>query len=142
VKSGIYAAFYPMQSTFSDAIEHGTIFYVNTMSGPDISRLTVEEAMKRDASETISQHPETVVKKMPDLPAGKEVAQVQQLFHKGNFDAVAYVQSPNVVVLFVISSLSEDGFKENYPAFRELVASYQYITSDVHDSATRTLEEK
>jgi hypothetical protein len=142
VKDGIYAAFYPISSTFAEAMKNGTILYVSTMSGTSSDKLTVDEAMQRDAKETVSKSPETVVRALPDLSAGKVTAKVQELFHQGNFDAVAYVQSPNVVVLFVISSATEEGFKKSYPAFKELVRSYQYLTSDIHGAAIKRDGEK
>jgi hypothetical protein len=129
--SGIHAVFYPSNSSFNSAMANGTVMYANTMPRSQSDGGSLAEAMKKDAQAVAKQYPETAIKALPNLATKSEAASVQQFFRANNYEAVAYVESPQVIVLLVISSTTQAGFDKDYPAFKELVNSYSYFTDSV-----------
>jgi hypothetical protein len=57
-----------------------------------------------------------------------------QLFAPGGFnryEASAYIDSPKVIIMFVMTSKNVDAFKRDYPAFVQFVQSYAFMSSNV-----------
>jgi len=129
---GIFAAFYPQGSSWEKARENGTVMYVNTArkAPPDDDVATL---MKNDAEDTKADAPKAQVHEAEPIKTKETTARVQQ-FTPGAFDrfeAVAYIDSPQVLVMIVVSSKDAKTFKRDYPIFKELVGSYQFMTTDV-----------
>ena len=130
---GIYAAFYPQGSSWDKAKENGTVMYVNTArkAPPDDDVATL---MKNDAEDTKADAPKAEIHEADPIKTKKVTARVQQ-FTPGAFDrfeAVAYIDSPEVIVMIVVSSKDAKTFNRDYPVFKELVGSYEFMTADVH----------
>lgn len=131
-EQGIYAVFYPSDSTWSRAKENGTFMYVNTARKADESP-TVAALMATDAQDTRAHAPAVQVSEAKPITTGDSVARVQK-FERGAFnryEAVAYLDSPKIIVMFVITSSDGQSFRQDYPTFEELVASYKFLTTDV-----------
>jgi hypothetical protein len=47
------------------------------------------------------------------------------------YEAVAYIDEPKVLVLFVISSKDKHVFKKDYSSFEQLVRSFKFLGSSV-----------
>ena len=57
-----------------------------------------------------------------------------QLFAPGGFnryEASAYIDSPKVIITFVMTSKNVDAFKRDYPAFVQFVQSYKFMSTNV-----------
>jgi hypothetical protein len=129
---GIFAILYPDGSSWELARQSGTFMYVNTSAKKDDND-TVARFMASDADNVKQNVQSAVVKKGEPIKIGSLTAQVL-LFAPGGFnryEAVAYIDSPKVIITFVITSKNEELFKRDYPAFVQLVQSYQFMSSNV-----------
>jgi hypothetical protein len=132
-KDGVYAAFYPHSSTFDEAMHSATVMYVNTMTKSIASQATVGDAMKTDSDGTAKRMPGVTIEKRPDLKTKDSIAQVQSFVPHGGgrYEAVAYIDSPNVIVMCILTSAIQEAFDRDYPEFEKLVGSYEYFTNNV-----------
>jgi len=131
-QDGIYAAFYPNGSSWESAKQSGTVMYVNTFDKPD-DNYTVAKAIAFDADNTKRTDQSAIPKKGEPIKLG-DLAVPVQLFTPGGFnrfEASAYIDSPKVIIMFVMTSKDEDAFKRDYLAFVQLVQSYKFLSSNV-----------
>jgi hypothetical protein len=129
---GIYASLYPDVSSWGSAKESGTIMYITTFDKPN-NKYTVAKAMAFDANNTKQSAQFAVVKQGEPIKLDDQAVPVQ-LFAPGGFnryEASAYIDSPRVIIMFVMTSKNEDSFKRDYPAFVQFVQSYSFMSSDV-----------
>lgn len=131
-QEGIYAVFYPQGSSWDEANQSGSIMYINTFGKPD-DQYTIAKAMAFDAADTKKQSPSSVAKQGDPIKLG-DLSVPVQVFSPGGFnrfEASAYIDSPKVIIMFVISSKTEEAFTRDYPAFIKLVQSYYFLSSNV-----------
>jgi hypothetical protein len=133
VSEGLHAVFYPEGSSWKRS---QVVMYANTVHkgttdtkparsiiGDDISefkRRSKAPAVSDGPPLTTKQNKKAVVKGFVDAP-------------RGVYEFVAYIDEPRVVVLLVLSARSKEEAARAMPAFRELVASYVFLTSDVRE---------
>lgn len=131
-EDGIYAAFYPAKSTWQAASQSGTVMYINTAPKKGANE-TVAGLMATDAEDIKHSAPSAVIKEGESIKLEGGVVRVQLFEHAGfeRFEAVAYVDSPKIIVMFVMTSKDEASFKRDYPLFAQLVKSYSFIGSEV-----------
>ncbi|MGO9323441.1 MAG: hypothetical protein ACLP07_02680 [Terracidiphilus sp.] len=130
--SGLNAVVYPAASSWDSATQSGTFMYYSTSQKKDESA-TVSRLMVTDAAE-VKRHDQSAVVKKGEPIQVDGIGVPVQLFAPGGysrFEAVAYIDSPNVVIMFVMSSKSEDIFKRDYEAFVRLVQSYKFQGTEV-----------
>lgn len=130
---GIYAVFYPAGSTFESAKDSATIMYIN-VAEKNKQQPTVQKLMADDAEDAKQRTKEAIVARPGDPIQLADMNAPVQLFAPGEFsrdEAVAYLDSPKVITMFVISSKDAKHFKSDYPAFAELVRSYKFLSSEV-----------
>lgn len=129
---GINAVVYPAASSWDSARQSGTFMYYSTSQKKGESS-DVSQMMATDAAEVMHRVQSAVVKKGEPIQVGGISVPVQ-LFAPGGFDrfeAVAYIDSPNVIIMFVMSSNGEDTFKRDYESFVRLVQSYKFQGTEV-----------
>lgn len=133
---GIYAVFYPAGSSWNAAKDKGTVMYVNT-AAKESGSATVSALMATDAEDTKRNAPSAVKKACEAIKLDKapeEPPAPVQCFAPGafeRFEAVAYIDSPKIITMVVMTSKNEHSFKQDYPAFLALVKSYWFFSSDV-----------
>jgi hypothetical protein len=106
--------------------------YINT-SGKGAGHDELAESMKGDVERTKKQAPLVKITEVDRIKTPDGDARVQQFEHSmyDRFEAVAYLDSPKIIVLFVMTSKDGKSFERDYPAFQELVKSYKFLTSHV-----------
>ena len=131
-EQGIYAAFYPTGSTWNRAKDSGTVMYINTL-GKGGGNENIAESMKGDEERTKKQAPLVKTAEVERIKTPDGDARVQQFEHSmyDRFEAVAYLDSPKIIILFVMTSKDSKSFQRDYPAFQELVKSYKFLSSTV-----------
>ncbi len=131
-EQGIYAAFYPTGSTWNLAKDSGTVMYINTL-GKGAGNDNVAESMKGDVERTKRQAPQVKTTEVERIKTPDGDARVQRFEHSmyDRFEAVAYLDSPKIIILFVMTSKDSKSFQRDYPAFQELVKSYKFLSSTV-----------
>ncbi len=134
---GIYATFYRKELTYEEAEKRSTLMYVNVqLKGK--GQETALEAMKTDAERTKRESPKLVVERAAPIVIaadkqrkGRQVP-VQTFLNDygGGFESVAYVEDEKTITLIVISSVSKEILRNDYPSFVRLVKSYVFVGGD------------
>lgn len=134
---GIYATFYRKELTYEEAEKRSTLMYVNVqLKGK--GQETALEAMKTDAERTKRESPKLVVERAaPIVIAGSKRTKARQVpvqtflnDYGGGFESVAYVEDEKTITLIVISSVSKEILRNDYPSFVRLVKSYVFVGGD------------
>jgi hypothetical protein len=88
------------------------------------------EDTKRNAPESLQKACETIkLDKAPEGPAAPVQCFAPGAFER--FEAVAYIDSPKIIAIVVMTSKNEHSFQRDYPAFLALVKSYSFFSSNV-----------
>jgi hypothetical protein len=126
---GLHAVFYQDGSNWASAT---TVMYTNSARKCDGQR-TVEELMAYDLAQFRKHSATLEVTEPASVPTSKGTAVVRRFTgdQHGNYEAVAYIDEEQTIIMLVLSSRTKKGFDEAYPSFEELVKSYQFLTSDV-----------
>ena len=133
-KTGLCAVFYPVNSSWKSS---RTVMYANTALKGE-GQQTREELIAFDTQQFRAKAPKLSVTELPALATrnGKSVVKKFAGDQFNNFEAVAYIDAPKVIVMLVLTSRDEAGFLGAYPAFEKLVGSYQFLTSDIRFEPT------
>lgn len=49
----------------------------------------------------------------------------------GNYESIAYIEEGKAIISFILTSQKKKDFESSLPAFKELVASYYFLTDKV-----------
>ncbi len=125
----LQAAFYPADKTFENTL---VMMYVRSADKAQLHVKTIEEMNRLDLHGIQEQHPKAESKKIGSMRTsdGKEIP-VFAFSGGGYFERVAYAEQPKTITVFVASAEKEDELKSSERAFRELVASYLFISDNV-----------
>jgi len=123
---GLCAVFYKEGESWQSA---DVVMYANTASKRVEDHRTLEQLMEYDAAQFKSRAPDIRITSAASIRG----AAVRHFMpdEYGNHEAVAYIDEEFIVVMLVLSARTKEGFERAYPAFAELVESYQFLTSDV-----------
>jgi hypothetical protein len=124
----LQAAFYPQDKTFEKT---PVMMYVRSADKVQLHLNTIDELNKLDLHGIQEHHPNAESKKIGSArtSAGKEIPVYS--FSGGYFERVAYAEQPKTITVFVASSETADDLKSSEKAFRELIASYFFISDSV-----------
>jgi len=136
VPDGLQAVFYPTGSTWRDS---RAVMYVNTTgkhakgegksSG---STGALQAFVAADVRRFRQESPGVFVSDSPSLTTKDGKTALIRTFTGDkwkNREAVAYIDEPTIVAMIVLSSRDEGTFEKCFPAFEQLVASYEFITT-------------
>jgi hypothetical protein len=127
---GLQAVFYPKGDTYRDSV---AFMYANGTAF-SAEHPTRESVMKYDLDRFRNDSPKVQVKTLPQLRTADGRTAIVRQFQGdkyGNVEVVAYVEEKTAVIMIVLSSRNKARYDQAYPAFVQLVASYQFIGSDV-----------
>lgn len=125
----LQAAFYPADKTFENT---PVMMYVRSSDKAKMHVKTIEEMNRLDLHGIQEHHPKAESKKVGSMRTSdnKEIP-VYSFSGGGYFERVAYADQPKTITVFVASADKEDDLKSSEKAFRELVASYLFISDNV-----------
>jgi hypothetical protein len=131
---GIYATFYRKELGYEEAEARSTLMYVNVQLKSK-GQETALETMKTDAERTKRESPKLVVERAAPIviaadKQGKGRQVPVQTFlndYGGGFESVAYIEDQKTITLIVISSVSKEILRNDYPSFVRLVKSYVFV---------------
>jgi hypothetical protein len=137
-RNGVFATFYRTEFTFEEAMARHTIMYVNVVPKAE-GQQSASELMKEDLENTKRKSPNMAIEpaKPIVIPADKGTASIQvpvQTYlndYRGGYESVAYVENDKTIAMIVISSVSNDLLRQDYPDFVVLVQSYRFFGSNV-----------
>ncbi len=135
VNQGAPFVFYPKNSSWqkSVAVMYMTV-YPKAENGD-----TLEKFIERDVSDFKANSAKLNVETADEIITAKDArgkerkAEVRYFTGDqfGNYEAVAYIDQDKSVVSIVLSSKSKKDFDASFSAFKELVASYYFLTDKV-----------
>jgi len=129
---GLMAVFYKKGENFLDS---DVVMYTNTISKSS-SKPNFNAVVDYDLQGFKNAYPDLTVSDATDLVT-KDIsgtkAKVKYEFNEAmhRYQAVAYVDSPNTVVIIVLDAKNKAAFDDNITDFENLVNSYFYVTSNV-----------
>jgi len=123
---GLCVVFYEEGKSWQGA---DVVLYANTASKRVEGQSTLEQLIEFDVAQFKSRAPHMRVTSAPNIRG----AEVRHFIgdEYGNHEAVAYIDEELIVVMLVLSARTKEDFERAYPAFQELVESYQFLTSSV-----------
>lgn len=127
---GLPAVLYPKGTNWGDAT---VVMYANTARKSVEGQQTIEELMDYDQGEFQKRAPTLRVTELPAMPTSDSKVRVLKFSgdEHGNTEAIAYIDGPKAMVMLVMSARNSSDFNDTMPAFRKLVKSYRFLTSDV-----------
>lgn len=126
VADGVHAAFYPKGGTWKDS---PVVMYGNGVDKTGAE--TFDQFVAGDVKKFENAHADIKVTDLdPGSVPGKAVKAKRFSFKTTN-EVVVYIDEPKSISLIVMSARGEDKLIEAFPAFQDLVKSYQFMTSDV-----------
>jgi hypothetical protein len=127
-RDGVSVVYYqPSQSWDSAPV----VMYANTAVKACQPSLSLEDLIKHEVQEFINKNPNLKVSDSETLDADGRKFVIKQFTgdRYGNHEAVAYMEEQDVYVSVTLSANTLQQFEIAYAAFKELIASYQYVSS-------------
>jgi|SRR5271157_1248148 len=134
VPEGLHAVFYPKGGSwkrspvvmYANAVHKGvaTTRPLRAIIADDVSTFN-----KKSKTPTITDEPALITMKAEK----KSVVKRFEDPSRNLYEVVAYIDEPKVVVMLVLSADSAESLTAALPAFKDLVGSYFFITSDVRE---------
>jgi len=136
ISDGLHAVFYPEGGSWK---ESKTVMYAN---GVEKNGRNIKQFIEDDVKSFKDKTGEIKDGAPLSTEDGKK-AYVKYFLKEenGNYEAIAYIDEKYVVVIIALSARNEQGFNRSYPAFKELVASYKFISDKImeRDTAAKTV---
>jgi len=127
---GLYAVFYPRDESWREAV---AVMYVNTAKRE--ASKTFSRFIEDDIARFKQDNPNIRVDKAPTITTSDGRKAIVRYFtgdQWGNSEAVAYIEEETIFVLIVLTSQTKEAFESAKPAFRKLVKSYSFWTTEVN----------
>lgn len=127
-RDGVSVVYYqPSQSWDSAPV----VMYANTAVKACQPSLSLEDFIKHEVQEFINKNPNLKVSDSETFDADGRKFVIKQFTgdRYGNHEAVAYMEEQDVYVSVTLSANTLQQFEIAYSAFKELIASYQYVSS-------------
>jgi hypothetical protein len=131
VSEGLHAVFYPKGTSWKDS---RVVMYANTVHKGTATTKSVRSIIADDIAEFKEKAKAPTVTDESPLTTRADKSAVVKGFvdvARNVYEFVAYVDEPRVVVMLVLSADTKQGAAAAMPAFKQLVASYFFISSKV-----------
>jgi hypothetical protein len=96
----------------------------------DETKPTLGKVIADDASDFLKQSPDSKVSPSSALSTRDKKQAIVKGFYDGankNYESVAFIDEPKVVVIVALSSRNKQEFDKSLPAFQALVGSYFFV---------------
>jgi hypothetical protein len=121
------AVLYREGSSWKDAV---AVMYARVIYKDKIQN-TVEQVITDDVTDFLKLNKESTVTDSPPLRTRYKNQAISKVFYDAanrNYELVAFIDEPKVVVILVLSSRNKGEYEKAVPAFKSLVASYFVFT--------------
>lgn len=129
---GLPAVFYPQGSSWSKG---ASVMYANVWVKDDPKEETLEKIIEADVKNFKARSENLKVTDGEALPTQKSDKKATVKYFTGdpfgNHEAIAYIDEGNTVTMIVLTSRTKEDFEKSLAAFKELVASYSFLTGNV-----------
>lgn len=130
VSQGLHAVFYPKGSSWGKGI---VVLYTNVL-GKANEKQSLQDLIDGDVRGFKQNSPNLKIEDGETIALEKGKSAVIKNFSNdanGNYESVAYINEPKVAVIIVLSSRSKKDYETSQSAFRELIASYVFVSDKV-----------
>ena len=125
---GLQSVLYKTGSSWKAAV---VVMYVRVVY-KDETQPTLEKVIADDVSDFLKQSRDSKVSDTSALSTRDKKQAVVKGFYDGankNYESVAFIDEPKVVVILALSSRNKDEFDKSVPAFEGLVRSYFFVNA-------------
>jgi hypothetical protein len=128
VSQGLHAVFYPAGGSWekSPAVMYGNGFDKDTTAHESLQKFIADDSLRfrgYSSKLTISELP-------PVKNKNGDSFKILQYF-SDNYEAVAYIEEIESFSIVVLTARDKESYEKSLPAFKDLVASYWFITGAV-----------
>ena len=123
---GLQSVLYKAGSSWKAAV---VVMYVRVLY-KDKTQPTLERVIADDVNDFLKQSRDSKVSDSRSLSTRDKKQAVVKEFYDGankNYESVAFIDEPKVVVIVALSSRTKDEFDKSIPAFQALVGSYFFV---------------
>jgi hypothetical protein len=120
------AVLYREGSSWKDAV---AVMYARVIE-KDQEKATIERVITEDVNDFLKQSRESKILESPALETRDKKRAIVRGFYDAankNYESVAFIDEPKVVVILALSSRNEDEFEKSLQAFKSLVGSYFFV---------------
>ena len=120
---GVAAVLYPKGSSWKEAV---TVMYARVID-KDETQPTIEKVISEDIAEMMKLNKESKVSDSLSIKTGDKKESTVKVFYDAankNYESVAFIDEPKVVVILALSSRDKLEYEKSLPAFQALVGSY------------------
>ena len=124
---GMQVVLYRQGSSWKDAV---SIMYARVIH-KDETQATVEKVISDDVDDFLKLSKDSTVSNSPSLETRDKKKGISKLFYDAanrNYESVAFIDEPRVVVILVLSSRNKSEHEKELAAFKTLVGSYFFVT--------------
>jgi len=128
---GLALALYPLGTQWETA---EAVMYINTASLKIQNQETLKDLIQIDTDHFMKGYPDIEIKDLETMYLENQKKCVVKSFgggKYGNYEQIAYLDEGKTAVMFVISSRTNSGLKQNVGAFLDLLKSYKVISNHV-----------
>jgi hypothetical protein len=126
------AVLYREGSSWKDAV---AVMYARVIQ-KDQEKATMERVITEDVKDFLKQSRESKVSESPELETRDKKRAIVKRFYDAankNYESVAFIDEPKVVVILALSSRNKDEFEKSLQAFKALVGSYFFVKELVQE---------
>jgi len=123
----LQAVLYPEGSSWKDAV---AVMYARVIY-KDKTQDSIEKVISHDVDEFLKLSKDSTVSDSASLETRHKKRAVSKVFYDAanrNYESVAFIDEPKVVVIVALSSRNKSEYEKALPAFKALVASYFVFT--------------
>jgi len=123
---GLQSVLYKTGSSWKAAV---VVMYVRVIY-KDETQPTLQKIIRNDVADFLKQSRDSKVSDSRALPTRDKKQAIVKGFFDGankNYESVAFIDEPKVVVILALSSRKKDEFDKSLPAFQALVGSYFFV---------------
>ncbi len=106
------------------------VMYARVIPKDSKERETIQKVIENDVNEFKKANQMSRVSELTPLTTrDKKNATVKDFYDAGNknFETVAYIDEPKVVIIIVLTVRQKEDFDKAFPAFKDLVGSYFFV---------------
>jgi hypothetical protein len=118
---------YRQGSSWKDAV---AVMYARVIY-KDNTQATVEKVISNDVDEFLKLNKDSTVSDSAFLETRDKKKVISKIFYDAanrNYESVAFIDEPKVVVILAVSSRNKTEYEKALPAFKALVGSYFFFT--------------
>jgi len=127
VSQGLYAVFYARGGSW----QHSPAVMYGKGTSKDIeAKETIEQFIHNDSVQFVENQPGVKISSSSPIQTRLGRTAIVRTFSYSQEEIVAYIDEPTIVTTIVLTARTKDDYNAAFPFFKELVASYVFISNN------------